>query len=318
MFYFRLKKSFQIVSALTFIFSLSACQVFNHSDQEVIITVGDTNITKAELRKDIVDVTDEMGLTDNDLDFGIRPVINKIVEKYLIMEYGKEMEIEISDDELASTIKELKDDYPDDVFEEVLLENSIDYDSWKEGLYKKLLFEKITQKGIGDIPPITFDETQAYYNAHMDDFKHPLMIQLRQIVVNTKEEAEMILKHLTEGEDMGELAKEFSITPDAQDGGIMGWISEGQLEESIEDIVFSLKEGKRSDTLESPYGFHIFEVMDIRSEGYDTLPEVMQDIEDRIILQKRELRYNKWISDLKDRYPVKIDEDIYTSWNKEG
>lgn len=317
MIYFRLKKSFQIASVLTFVFTLSACHLFNNSDQKIVITVGSTNITKGELRKDIVDIMDEMGLSDHDLEFGIRAVINKIVEKYLIMEYGKEIEIKISDDELALAIKDLKGDYPDEIFEQILLENSIDYDSWKEGLYKKLLFEKITQKGIGDIDPITFDETRAYYNAHLDDFKHPLMVRLRQIVVSKREEAEMILKRLAEGEDMGELAEEFSITPDAQDGGVMGWLSEGQLEEPIEDVILSLPEGKRSGILKSPYGFHIYEVMEIRSEGYDMLPDVMKEIEDILILQKKEGLYNTWISGLKGRYPVKIDEDIYTSWNKE-
>jgi len=313
---FRLKKSFQVVSAIAFIFSFIACHPFKHSEEKAVITVGSRNITKAELKKDIENIRDEMGISDRDLEQGITPVINKIVEKYLIMEYGGELKIEISDDELASSIKDLTKDYPDEAFKDMLLENSIDYDSWEKNLLKKLLIEKISQKAIGGINPITLDEIEAYYNSHKDEFKHPRMVRLRQIVVQSREEAGKILARLAGGEDMGQLAKKCSITPDAKNGGDMGWISEGQFDEDIENIILSLPVGGKSDIIKSSFGYHIFEAMELLAEGYSSLPEVMKEIEASLTLQKKELLYKKWISDLKDRYPVKIEKDIYESWNK--
>lgn len=312
----RSTKSFQAISAIAVIFLFSSCHIFNNSDEKVVISVGSQDITRGELKEDIEDIAGDMGISGREINLGVKSIINKIVEKYLIMEYGKEAGIEITDEELASSMKELTKDYPDDVFKEKLLENFIVYDSWEDALRQKLLIEKITQEAIGDIDPITFEETQAYYNSHMDDFKHPVMVNLRQIVVNTKEEAEEILGRLDDGEDMAELAKEHSITPEALEGGVIGWIAKGHLEEDVEDIIFKLPAGKRSKILESSYGYHIFEVMGAREEGYYSLPEVMEKIEKRLALQKRELSYGKWISDLKDRYPVKIQEDIYTSWDK--
>jgi peptidyl-prolyl cis-trans isomerase C len=314
--YFRLKLSFQIVTIIAIIFSFSSCRVFNHSEEDVVISLGSRNITKAELQEDIDKITVEMGIHDQEISQGIKSIINKIVEKNLIMEYGKEVGIEISNDELSSSIKDLTKDYPDEAFKEMLLKGSVDYNTWEKDFGQKLFIEKITQKAIGDTEPITFDETQAYYNAHMDDFRHPMMVRLRQIAVQTTEEAEKILARLASGEDMGKLAEKNSVTPDAENGGSMGWIEKGQLEEDIEDIIFSLPAGKRSNILKSSYGYHIFEVMESRGEGYYSLPEAMEEIEEKLTLQKRELSYSKWISDLKNRYPVKIQEDIYTSWDK--
>jgi peptidyl-prolyl cis-trans isomerase C len=318
MVYSRFKKAFQVVSTVAFIFSFSACHLFNHSDEKFVLTVGSRNITRTELNKDISGITNEMGLTNEELKQEIKPVVGKIVEKYLIMEYGKEMDIEVTDDDLAESIKDFKKDYPDNVFQELLLKNSIDYDSWKENLYRKLLIEKITEKAIDNTSPITYEEIREYYDAHRDEYRHPLMIRLRQIVVRTMEEAKNMLNRIVAGEDMGALAKKYSITPDAKDNGIMGWVTKGEFEEGIEGTVFSLPKGKRSDIIKSSYGYHIFEVIDVRSEGAKTLPEVMKEIETKLTLQKRELSYIKWISDLRNRYPVKIEEDIYTSWNKEG
>jgi peptidyl-prolyl cis-trans isomerase C len=315
MLYSRLKESFQAASIIAFIFSFSACHVSNHSGEETAITVGSKNIKKAELKEDIEHIRNEMGISDQEMEPGIRSIINTIVEKYLILEYGKKMDIEISDDELTSSIKELMKDYPEEAFKDMLLKGSVDYDSWKEDFRRKMLIEKITQKAIGDVTPITFDETQTYYNSHKGEFRHLQRVRLRQIVVQTREEAEKILSRLAAGEDMGQLAEKYSITPEAKGGGMMGWIEKGELEEDVEDVIFSLPRGKRSDILKSPYGYHIFEVMDVRGEGYDSLPEVMKEIESRLTLQKKELSYSKWISDLKDHFPVKIEEDIYESWS---
>lgn len=314
--YFRLKDSFQAVTLIALIFSFSSCRVFNNSEDNAVISVGSRNVTKAELKEDIEKITVEMGIYDLEMNQGISTIINKIVEKYLIMEYGKDAGIEISDDELSASIHELKKDYPDEVFQEILLKSNLENNVWEKDFHQKLLIEKITQKAIGDTEPISFDETQAYYNSHMDDFRHPMMVRLRQIAVQTKDHAERIVALLASGEDMGELAAKNSITPDAENGGIMGWIAKGQLEEGIEEAVFSLPVGKRSNILKSSYGYHIFEVLENRTEGYYNLPEAMEEIDKRLTLQKRELSYTKWISDLKERYLVKIQEDIYTSWEK--
>jgi len=314
--YFRLKVSFQAVTVIAFIFLFSACRIFNHSEENVVISVGSRNITKGELKENIEKITVEMGIRGQEIGNGITYIIDKIVEKNLIMEYGKETGIKVSDDELSASMNELKKDYPDEIFKEMLLKNSIDYNTWEKDFYQKLLIDKITTKAIGDIDPITFDETKAYYNSYRDDFRHPAMVRLRQIAVPSSDEAERILARLAGGEDMGMLAEKNSITPDAEDGGSMGWVAKGQLEEVIEDAVFSLPVGKRSGILKSSYGYHIFEVMESLGEGYYSLPEVMEEIEGKLILQKRELSYRKWISDLKNRYQINIQEDIYTSWDK--
>jgi hypothetical protein len=52
---FRLNRPFQVISAVAFafLFSFSACHLFNHSEDKVLNTVGSRHITKIELEKDI-------------------------------------------------------------------------------------------------------------------------------------------------------------------------------------------------------------------------------------------------------------------------
>jgi parvulin-like peptidyl-prolyl isomerase len=82
----------------------------------------------------------------------------------------------------------------------------------------------------------------------------------------------------------------------------------------MEKVIFTLPLNTISPIIESPYGYHIFEVLSVRDEGLKTLPEAKADIESVLTLQKRELFYGKWIEGLKDRFPVNINQEVYSDW----
>ena len=310
------KKLFCLVTL--FVMSFSACNIFNSSRDKIVITVGTSNVTESELRDNIAAIIYDMGITDQEAKLLITPIIDKVIEKLLIMEYGKTEGITLGDDELEAAINTIKKDYPEDVFNETLINKYIDYNEWKESLRQELLVKKIIENNIASLPPVTFNETKAYFESHRDEFRRSRMILLRQIVTRSMEEAETIKKLLAEGNDMEELAREYSITPEAENGGNLGWIEKGELEENIEEMVFSLSPEKRSEIIESPYGYHIFEVLSMREEGLQELSEAMEEIESKLSLEKRESFYGRWIEELRDLFPVSIEEQIYTDWNMEG
>jgi len=296
------------------ILTISGCNVLDRHDEKDVITVGSTGISKDVVRRDIRRIISEMGMTEDEADLAIKSIIGKVIEKYLIMEYGKEEGITIQDDELKTALKEIKKDYPEDVFNAILLERYIDYDTWQEELRQDLLLRKIITTVFEGMPHVSFNETMAYYETHKNEFMRPQMVRARQIVTKSREEAEKILDRIAKGEEMEKLAKDYSITPEAKDGGLLGWIPKGRLEEDMEAVIFALPINTISPIVESPYGYHIFEVLSVRAEGLKTLPEAKVDIESILTLQKRELFYGKWIEGLKDRFPVNIDEEVYSDW----
>ncbi len=305
-------KRFFITSLL--IITISACHVLDRHNNKDVITVGNTGISKDVVRKDIRRIISEMGMTEDEAELAIRIIVGKVTEKYLIMEYGKEEGITLQDDELKAALSEMKKDYPEDVFNEMLLERYIDYNTWEEELRQDLLIRKIITNVFEEIPYVSFNEIMAYYESHKNELMRPQMVQLRQIVTRSREDAEKILDRVAKGEEMEKLAKEYSITPEAKDGGLLGWIPKGRLEEDMEAVIFSLPINNISPILKSPYGYHIFEVLSVRAEGLKTLPEAKVDIESVLTLQKRESFYGKWIEGLKDHFPVNINEEIYSDW----
>ena len=289
---------------------MSSCGIFDRSDEKVVMTVGKRHITTDQFKRDIKYITSGMGIMDQGLKHVTGPLIDKMVDHYLILEYGRQNEITFDKKELESAVKDIKKDYPENVFEEMLLHRYVDFEEWKEILRQQLFIKKIIKTVSENIRPISFDEIKAYFNSHRKEFMHSQMVKFRQVVTKTRNDAEKILERSADGERLDELAKRYSITPEAEYGGEVGWIAKGELEESMEKAIFSLPVGKISPVMKTPYGYHVFEVLAKRSAGYKTLPEAMEEIESILFHQKEVSYYQKWLQELRGIFPVKVNEEL--------
>jgi peptidyl-prolyl cis-trans isomerase D len=133
---------------------------------------------------------------------------------------------------------------------------------------------------------ITDQEIEEYYQRHRaTKFSTPRQAQVRYILVRlepgadekqkqiARARADRIVKDARSGKNFGELAKQESDDPSAAQGGEAGWLNQGQLPDTIDKQVFALAKGQISEPIETPTGFHIVKVEDIKEEKTQTLRE---------------------------------------------
>ena len=171
-------------------------------------------------------------------------------------------------------------------------------------------FKKIIERASRTLDPITPREIKAYYNLHRDEFAEPAAVRFRQVVTKNKDDAVLISKRLKEGEDLGELAVNHSISPEGERGGEVGWIAKGVLDESMEKVLLSLPVGKTGPVVESPYGYHIFEVTARRPEGFKSLPDAVAEIEAKLLEEKKEAFYGRWLKELRGLFTVRVNQEL--------
>ena len=80
-----------------------------------------------------------------------------------------------------------------------------------------------------------------------------------------------IRQRIVSGEDFGSLASQHSQDPgSARNGGELGFTARGTLVPEYEEVALSLAEGKVSDVIETPFGFHIIQTIGRMGEKINT------------------------------------------------
>lgn len=290
-------------------FVAAACGLIDHRDG-AIVTVGKWSLGPDELKRDIKRLIPDLEISPEVWARFRRDLVERIVDHYLVLEYGREKGIVVSDEELDAAVKDVQRDYLQADFREVFLKRCIDLEEWKEGLREQILIRKIIQGVTETVPPATTEEIRTYFEVHANEFKQTPMIKVRQVVTRTRKEAQELARALTRGGNMEELARKQSITPDAHNGGEIGWIGRGEMEENVEKVLFSLSVGQISPVVESASGFHVFQVVSQRIGGSIYQPEVVSEIERRIFSQKGEAFFSDWLQGLRDRFPVAVNQEL--------
>ncbi|MGE5817088.1 MAG: SurA N-terminal domain-containing protein [Deltaproteobacteria bacterium] len=134
-------------------------------------------------------------------------------------------------------------------------------------------------------------EIEDYYQTNRESkFHKPKQAKLRYILVRVapdadakqKEAARVRANHLLAdaraGKDFAQLAKKESDDPTASKGGDLGWVVQGQLPPALDKTVFDLSKGGISDLIETPGGFQIVKVDDVKNETTLTLKEASEEI----------------------------------------
>jgi parvulin-like peptidyl-prolyl isomerase len=284
-----------------------ACDAFDRPTGKPVLTVGSLKISPEEFKNQWKRMGfEQSGTTKGQFD----SLVQSVVDHYLIVEYAKQQDLSVSDEELGSAVKEIKKDYAEKDFQELLLKGYIDYGEWKEELRERLLIKKVISKASAAAPEITLEEIKAYYDSHPEEFRRPAMVRFQQIVTRTREEADNLQKRLVQGGDRAATVAQSFKVPISAGSPEPGWFAKGDLDESIEKVVFSLPLGKVSGVVETPYGFHIFEVLETKPEGVTSFHEAMKEIETKLRAEQREGFYSEWLEGLRKAIPVKIDHKL--------
>jgi len=291
-------------------FLILGCGPSDQMKDKVVIVVGSRQITSGQLKKDMEFISADMDIPDQDQNRSREQIFGLVIDHYLILEYGRKIGISVSEDEVQRVVNDIKSGYTEGAFKDALLRGYVDPEQWEERIKEQFLVNKVINKVTENITPPDYQQIKRYFEDNKDEFKSPEMLEFRQIVTRSREEAEALLKRLKKGEKMPDLARQHSIGPEAEKGGKVGWVARGHLEESMEKMLFSMPRGKTSPVVKTPYGFHIFEVLSVRPEGVKQLPEVIREIESKLRIQRQRLFYKKWLGDLRSQFEIKINQDL--------
>jgi len=178
---------------------------------------------------------------------------------------------------------------------------------WRQSLRDSLRVQKFISQFVLQDLNIQLKDIEDYYEDNKEKFMVPEEFRVRQILVETEEEAKKIMAQLRrKKDDFHILAQQYSISPEASSGGDMGYFRQGQLPPEFEKVIFSLKEGQYSAIISSSYGYHIFLLQERRPGGQLSISEVRDDIRLNLYQEKSEAKLKEYVAKLKEVVRIKI------------
>jgi FKBP-type peptidyl-prolyl cis-trans isomerase (trigger factor) len=157
--------------------------------------VGEGSISVSEFRQSEEAAAEEAFPGEHNIEISVREemrmrVLNQLTEELLIAEKARTLGIQVSEEEINLSIEAIKADYPDNTFEETLLENAVSFDIWKQKLIRRLLIDKVIQQELVDNVKITSSDVSEYVKKHfpqgppekedMNGFNQRVVHHLRQ------------------------------------------------------------------------------------------------------------------------------------------
>ncbi|HIP87985.1 MAG TPA: hypothetical protein EYH27_06075 [Anaerolineales bacterium] len=201
-------------------------------------------------------------------------VLTGLIEQVLVEQAAAREGITVSDEEVEAALAQLIEEVGgEEAFQQQLEQNGLTWEEVREGQRATMLYQKVFEWVTASVPA-----TAEHVHA-------------RHILVDTREEAEQLLAQLQAGADFAELARQYSQDESSREtGGDLGWFPRGVLlATEVEEAAFRLQAGQISPVVQSPFGYHIIQVLE-RDPDRPLSPENLQLIKSRV--------FQEWLENL--------------------
>ena len=263
--------------------------------------------------------------------------LNALIEEKLIMLEAEKEKIKVYDREVEKEIDEMRKNDP--YFDERLRSQNITIDDLKNDVKKKIITARIFEQKIKpQIKPLPENEIKKFFDeiikimrstspiesiVNEEDvdlyrimsrrFKEIFdeRVRYRYILIRPSsyteagkkaaiEKAYAIKQRVLAGEDFEDIAyAESADRETAKDGGDAGYVIRGDLPESLEKVVFSLKPGEISDPIWTDSGYYVVEVVEKKIAEKPKFNLVKGDLENILMQKKYDEALQKYVEKLK-------------------
>ncbi|MBI3118955.1 MAG: peptidyl-prolyl cis-trans isomerase [Candidatus Hydrogenedentes bacterium] len=253
-------------------------------------------------------------------DKALREALDQAIERVLLFRQAQLAGMQVTDEQVEERLARIKQDYASDQeFQKMLEEAGETMGELRETVREQVMALSMAhakQEQFSKEAVVSEAEMRQYYQDHQADFTKPERVNVSRIFLpagsdaqeRTKARAQLeaLKEELALGADFAELAKKYSKGPDAESGGLVGWISRGDFVGPLEDAAFSLSAGGLSEVIETDFGYTLLRINEKSEAGTGSFDEVRTEIEPILRQNYTTERYTKWVDELRKRSRVMI------------
>jgi parvulin-like peptidyl-prolyl isomerase len=265
-------------------------------DDSWIARVGEHEVPVEGLERAVASRLDKQ--PEDDRAAVISEELQRLVTERLILNRALALGVEVSDAEVDARIQLVHgSDFaaPDPVY--------------REEVRRQMTSERAALLDLAPRAEIPEHKLVEHFEEHREEYRKPARIQIRQIVVEDAVTAKDLRAEILTGADFSALARDHSLAPEAEAGGLLPPFAIGEMPE-VFDRAFKLRVGELSEVIESDYGFHIFLLVGKfpphEPEFGELREEILVDLQGRRLDELR----RGWLLELKRNTEIEVNERL--------
>lgn len=266
----------------------------------IVAVVDDDVVLASELRKELRTIVQNLRAKGVGLPSQAvltRQVLEKLILNRLQLALAERSGIRIDDERLNRAIEAIarRNNMTLVQFRDTIEREGFSFENFREDIRDQMVIRSIRQRQVNNRVTVTDQEVEAFLSAEAERSGINTEYRLSQILVAVPagaspaeaeaalEKANDLVSRLRAGADFRETAISESDSPDALEGGDLGWRSAAAIPRVLSAAVERMTSGQISDPIRSSSGYHIVKLEDKRS---DQSRELVDQFKARHILIK--------------------------------
>ncbi len=236
-------------------------------------------------------------------------VLDGLVDRALLLQQARARSIAVSQEQVERAFLRVRGEYPGTHFDDLLARERLSQADLKARLKEQLTVERLFHDEVFPRVQVPPAEVEKWFAEHAAEFNEPERVRVLQVVVSSRDEAATLRDRLRRDPSrFAEVARASSIGPEGKNGGELGWIGRGAGFPEVFDVCFSLPLNYVSDVVPSPYGFHLFRVVERKGASKRTLDQARGEITERLLRDRRARAQEEYLASLRARATIQVDQ----------
>lgn len=249
-----------------------------------------------------------------------RDALEQLIENKLLEQEIRKRKVEVSEREVDAAVAEIlkHNRLTENELKVALAKEGITLAAYRRHIRNDLGKMRLINREIKSKIVINEEDLKIIYQQKIKEFTDPVEVKLQQIFIpwprggtaeeskNTEEKIKDLWRRARQGEDFTELARNYSLGPEAKDGGVLGYFKKQELIPELEEVAFKLEVGEISEIIRSPHGFHILRLLERKGGTPKPFTEVAPKIREAKLQEEAEKKFQDWLQNLKSKAYIEI------------
>ncbi len=209
-----------------------------------------------------------------------RQVLDKMVQTRIQLQIAQRSGVKVDDESLNRTISNIAAENQVSLsqFREILEKDGYNYEQFREDIRNEITLSQLRKRQVENRIIVTEKEIDNFLTNQEFQGTTQTEIQISHIllalpseatsdeIAQVRQVANQVREDLLSGADFTDTAKTISDGGNAESGGDLGWRKLEDVPSLFADYIPDMEKGDISELIQSPSGFHIIKISDIRSD----------------------------------------------------